>query len=67
MRLIGYIACMGYMINDYNIFIESLKEREHSRELSVDGRVILKLFLKQGDRMWTGFSCLRIATGGELL
>jgi hypothetical protein len=33
----------------------------------VDGRIILKLFLKKWDGAWAGLSWLRIGTGGWLL
>jgi hypothetical protein len=37
-------------------------------DLSVNGRIILKLILKkQGGKVWTGFACIRIGTRGGLL
>jgi hypothetical protein len=47
--------------------LESLKRRDHSENLGVDGRIILKLILGiQAWSVWIGFIWLRIWTGGEL-
>jgi hypothetical protein len=44
-----------------------LKE-EHLEELCVDGRILLKPFLKKDDgRVWTGLTWLRIGVIGGLL
>ena len=41
------------------------RERDHSRDLGVDGRIILRgIFRKWDVRLWTGSSWLRIGTGG---
>jgi hypothetical protein len=40
-----------------------LSERDHSEDVVVDGRIILKLVL-QWDRSWTGLVWLGIGTGG---
>jgi hypothetical protein len=45
MRLAGHVACMGEMRNAYKILVESLKETDHSEDLGVDGRIILKQIL----------------------
>jgi len=40
---------------------KSLKGRDHSEELGVDGRIILERILEKWDRkVWTGFIRLRI-------
>jgi hypothetical protein len=45
-----------------------LQGRAHSRDLGVDGRVILKWIFKRLDgKVWNGFIWLRIGTSGELL
>jgi hypothetical protein len=45
-----------------------LNERNHSQDLDVDGRIILKCILRKRDGMvWTGLVCVRIETGGGLL
>jgi hypothetical protein len=48
--------------------LENLKGRDHSEDLGVDRRIILKLILgKQDGEFWTGFIWLRIETSGGLL
>jgi hypothetical protein len=47
---------------------ESPKERDHSEDQGVDGRVGSKWILREiGWGMCIGFDWLRIGTGGELL
>jgi hypothetical protein len=42
-----------------------VREREHLKDLGVDGRIILIwIFRKWYVRVWTGSSWLRIGTGG---
>jgi hypothetical protein len=41
----GYVARMGNMRNAYKIWLKSLKGRDHSEDLGVDGKVILELIL----------------------
>jgi hypothetical protein len=53
---------------DQEFWLESLKGRDHSEELDVDRRILLKCILgKQGLGMWIGIIWLRIMTGGGLL
>jgi hypothetical protein len=41
-------------------------ERDHSGDISVDGRIILEWILgKYGGKVWTGFIWLRIGTNGR--
>ena len=43
-----------------------LEERDHFKYLGLDGRIILKWFLKKWDgRIWTGFIWLGIRTTGS--
>jgi hypothetical protein len=43
-------------------------ERDHSKDLSIDARIILEWTLgKQGGKVWTGFMWLRIGTSSGLL
>jgi hypothetical protein len=42
MRLTGHRTLMGEMIRSCNIWLEILKERDHSEDLGVDGRTILE-------------------------
>jgi hypothetical protein len=47
--------------------VVSLNGREHSKDLCVDGKIILKWILgKYGSRMWIGFMWVRM-TEGRLL
>jgi hypothetical protein len=53
-RWARYVARMGER-NVYSIFIENLKGRDHSKDLCVDGRIILESILgKQGVKVSTG-------------
>jgi hypothetical protein len=53
---------------DTVFWFESLKGREHPRELEADGRIILEWILgKQIGNIWTGFFWLGIKTSGKLL
>jgi hypothetical protein len=57
-----HVARMGAMRNTCNIYLESLKVRDHSKDLGVDERIILKcvLLVKWGWRSWIGFIWLRL-------
>jgi hypothetical protein len=44
------------------------EEKDHWREINVDGWIILKWILEKYDGVvWTRLAWLRIGTGGELL
>jgi hypothetical protein len=46
----------------------NLKGRDHSEELGIDGKIILEWILEEeSEKVWTGFSWLRIETSGGLL
>jgi hypothetical protein len=46
---------MGQMRNAYRILLGNLKGRDHSEDLGVDGRIILRQILgKQSEKAWTG-------------
>jgi hypothetical protein len=42
MRWAGHVARVGEMRNAFKISSENLKGRDHSEDLGVDGRIILK-------------------------
>jgi hypothetical protein len=52
----------------YNFGWKSLKGRDHSEDLRVDGRIVLECNLgKEGGRVWTGLIWLRLLTSIGLL
>jgi hypothetical protein len=47
---------------------ENLRERDYLKDVGIDGRILLKWFLKKYNvRAWTGFIWLRTGTGGGIL
>jgi hypothetical protein len=46
MRWAGHVTGVGKMRNSYKILVGNLKERDHSEDLSVDGRIILEWTLE---------------------
>jgi hypothetical protein len=62
----GTIALLGEMHTTF--WSENLKGRDHSEDLSIDGKIILEwIFEKQGGKVRTGCIWLRIVTSGRLL
>jgi hypothetical protein len=48
--------------------LENLKGRDHSGDLGVNDRIILKwMLLTSGWRVWIGFICMKIGIGSRLL
>jgi hypothetical protein len=41
-RWAGHVARMREMRNAYKILVENLKERDHTKDLGVDGRIVLE-------------------------
>jgi hypothetical protein len=59
---------MGRLEIRAKLLLGSLKGRDHSEDLGVDGRMLLKLILgKWVGRVWVVLIWLRIETGGGLL
>jgi hypothetical protein len=60
----GACSIMGEMRNAYKILVAKPEGKNHSEDLDVDGRVILKwIFGTYGLGVCTGFIWLRIGTG----
>jgi len=56
------------VIPSFQILSENLKEKEHSEDVGIDGKIILEWILgKWSGEVWTGLLWLRIGTSGELL
>jgi hypothetical protein len=64
-RWAGHVTCMGRLEMFTKFWLKSLKGRDHSEELGVDGRIIL-MDLREIGRVWIGFMWLRTGTGGGL-
>lgn len=52
MRYTGYVARTGDIRNYYKILVEILKVRDNLEDLDVDGKVILRIYLKGGGVDW---------------
>jgi len=56
---------MGDRICAYNFWYRELKERDHSEDAGVDGKIILRrIFMRWVGGAWTGLIWLRIGTSG---
>jgi len=54
------------MIKSVVLWLGNLRERVHSENTGIDGKIILEWILgKQGVKVWTGFVWLRIGTSGK--
>jgi len=54
---------MGEMINAYHILVGKPEGKKHSKDLSVDGKIILEwIFEKWGGEVGSGCIWLRIGT-----
>jgi hypothetical protein len=52
-------------VHPIELYSRILKGRDHSENLRVDGRIILKWNLSyQGGNMWTGFICVSMKVSG---
>jgi len=60
MRLAGHVARMGTGEVHVRFWWGNLKERDHLKDLGVDGRITLKWMFNK----WTRLNCLRC--GGQL-
>jgi len=64
----GHGAPTGETRSAYKILVGSPKRRDHSKNLGIEGKIILKWMLgKEGGKMRTGYMWLRIETIGGLL
>jgi hypothetical protein len=67
-KWVGRLASMGEGRKVYKVSWESPKERNHLVDGGVDGSVGLECILgRLADGVWSGFTYLRIGTGGGLL
>jgi hypothetical protein len=55
-------------IQGYGVLVGRPEEKNHLKDLDVDGRIILKLiFKKWNGGIWSGLNWLRIGAGGGIL
>ena len=65
MRWAGHVARMGEGRGVYGVLVGNLRERDHWGDPDADGRIILRwIFRKWEEVVRTGWSWLRIGTGG---
>ena len=68
MRWAGHVARMGEDRGVHRVLVEKPEEKSHWGDQDVDGRIILRwIFRKLEGVVGTGWSWLRIGTGGEHL
>jgi hypothetical protein len=68
MRWAGHVARIGEERNVYKVLVGKPMERDHSEDRGVDWRIGSKWILgRLAGGGWSGFSWLRIGTGGGLL
>jgi hypothetical protein len=65
MRWAGHVARMGEGIVEHRVLVGRPEGKSHWEDRDVDGKIILKwIFRKWEGVVGTGWSCLRIGTGG---
>jgi hypothetical protein len=68
MRWAGYLGRIGEMKNAYKILVGKTEGKSHSKNLGVDGRIILAWILRKlGGKVVTGFIWLRTDSSGWFL
>jgi len=61
----GVCSTRGERRGVYRVVVGNLREREHLGDTNIDGRIILRWIFRKWDvGVWTGWSWLRIGTGG---
>jgi hypothetical protein len=64
MRWVGHVAHIRDRRGAYRFLVGDMMERDHLKELSIDGSIILKGTFREWDgEMWTGIIWLRIGAG----
>jgi hypothetical protein len=65
MRWAGHVARVGEGRGVHRVLVGSLRERVHWGDPDVNERIILRLIFRKWEGVvWTGWSGLRIGTGG---
>jgi hypothetical protein len=55
MKWAGHVAIMRKMRNECKLLVGKPEGKNHSKDLSVDGKIILEWISgKQGGKLWTG-------------
>jgi hypothetical protein len=60
----GVYSTYGIRERLIQVFGRETRDCDHLGDPGVDGRIILKLIFKMHNEAWSGFSWLRIETGG---
>jgi len=64
----GHVARMWERSGTYRVLLGNPRRRDRLEEPGVDGKIILKWIFRKWDvEVWTGYSWLRIGTGGGQL
>ena len=65
MRWAGHVERVGEGRGVYRVWWENLRESDHWGDPGADGKIILRWIFRKWDvGVWTGWSWLRIGTGG---
>jgi len=65
--VVKHVTYMGQIRNLYVVLVGESKERDHSEDLGIDGRILKYILKKEDWRAWTSFIWLRIGLRVGLL